>query len=277
MENIQTHETKKPRKLKAFDKRIHEVDLFRGFLILLVLFDHFCIKLGTENQFSEPLKLFFANWYIPFQGRGFIRFLALAGFCFTSGVSSAFSKNNWKRALGMVAFYFFFAVGANVLDYFLYPELNIHFRIDFNIIGVLAFSSLFYCLVQKRSWRILLVMAIGTFLLAQFVFPTYRNYNIPGCLDGQSYYGWTFYAPPLFRPEAPQADWMPLLPFMCFFFLGTLFSYFFYKEKKLSIFPNLKRNWERPICFLGRHSLLIYLAHQALYIPLFFALNAIFA
>lgn len=263
----------KKQKVGAFEKRIHEVDLFRGFLILLVLLDHLFNRFGTDNQFSEPLRQFFGGWYLPFQGRAVIRFLALAGFCFTSGVSCAFSKSNWKRAGQMIIFYLVLSVGSNILDYFLREKTGITFRIDFNIIGVLAFSTLFYCLIQNRSWKSLLALTIITFLLAQFVFCTYRpDINSP---DGASYYGWDFYFPAAFRPSDPQADWMPLLPFMVFFLAGAIFSYFFYKDKKQSLVPNLKRNWERPICFMGRHSLVFYLLHQVVYIPIFMLLNAI--
>jgi uncharacterized membrane protein len=264
-------------KVKAFDKRIHEVDFFRGFLILLVLLDHLFNRFGTDNNFCLPLQQFFGGWYLPFQGRGVIRFLALAGFCFTSGVSCAFSKSNWKRAIEMLTFYAILTLGSNLLEIFLTDKgiVNFNFRIDFNVIGVLAFSTFFYCLVQNRSWKALTAMTIGTFLLAFYVFPTFRDYSLPNTPDGQSLYGWTFYAPAFFRPEATQADWMPLLPFMTFFLMGAIFSYFFYKEKKQSLFPKLKRNWERPICFMGRHSLLFYLGHQLVYIPIFMLLNAI--
>ena len=65
-----------------------------------------------------------------------------------------------------------------------------------------------------------------------------------------------------------QGDYVPLFPYIVFFLFGTLFSLFFYREKKQSLFPK-RGQWERPICFIGRHTLIIYLTH-------FFIIRGIF-
>ena len=83
------------------------------------------------------------------------------------------------------------------------------------------------------------------------------------------------YCPFLFDPSLigqPQADWMPLVPYIFFFFLGATLTTIIYKEKK----PLFKRReFERPICYVGRHTLWIYLGHQAVIIPVFMAVDAI--
>jgi uncharacterized membrane protein len=56
-----------------------------------------------------------------------------------------------------------------------------------------------------------------------------------------------------------QGDHMPLFPYLGFFFLGAMVSKLTYAKDKKSYFK--RYNWERPICFVGRHTLLIYGTH----------------
>ena len=37
-----------------------------------------------------------------------------------------------------------------------------------------------------------------------------------------------------------------------------------------------KGNWEKPICFLGRHTLIIYIAHEVIFTIIFVLLDLIF-
>ena len=81
------------------------------------------------------------------------------------------------------------------------------------------------------------------------------------------------YIPVLWNGIRPYTgDWMPLFPYIFFFFSGAFFSYFFYKEKK-SYFK--RHEWERPVCFVGRNTIWIYLGHQVVFIPLFMLIDAI--
>ena len=259
------------RKKGAFEKRIHEIDFLRGFLIGLVLMDHlfWCLQhyngiwmITTGGAFFETMYKIF-SFYWNSTARDIVRFIALFGFTFISGVSSAFSRNNWVRAGQMLLVFALIAVGSNLLDasHFLGDSQG-SVRIDFNVIGVLAWSTLFYCFVQGKSWRTILVGVLITFLLSWYLIPELNTLYINK--------GWHAYVPPLWEPE-DQADWMPLFPFIFFFFMGGLFSYFIYKDRK-SIIPH-KGNWERPFCFMGRHSLWIYLGHQVVMLPVFLLLN----
>lgn len=263
------------RRVSIFEKRIHEIDFIRGFLIALVMFDHFmCDVMSYSPVWYEAtvngghaiqfLKIMadVSHFYWYCLGRDIIRFFALFGFTFISGISCAFSKNNWVRAGQMLAVFGVIAVGSNILDASgLFGDIVM--RIDFNVIGVLAWSTLFYCFAQNKTWRSILVGALISFLMFWVVGP--YLYSVPKIAAG--------YAPVFWEPTASQADWMPLFPYMCFFFLGALFSHFFYARQKKSLF--IRYNWERPLCFLGRHSLLFYLGHQAILVPIFVLLTMV--
>ena len=274
--NRRMEETKK---LKAFDKRIHEIDLWRGILMCLVILDHLFNLLmsfnkgwaGTAN--TEPFYTIYriANFYWTHPVRTGVRWACLGGFCFVSGISSAFSRNNWKRAGEMILLWFIIFFGSNILESIRMNfnlDLGVRtFRVDFNIIGVLAWSTLINCFVQDKSWKALLIVAIiGLALHPICVVLSWTPW-------GQSP---DTYAVPLWRPTwnaetnyGPfrQADFMPLFPDLCFFFAGAILSKFTYSVHKESYFK--RHEWERPICFLGRHSLIVYISHFLLLIGIF--------
>lgn len=212
------------------------------------------VDTGFKNDFFYNMYKVF-NFYWTHTARDVVRFVALCGFCFISGVSSAFSKNNWVRAGEMLLVFAFIAVGSNLLDASMLMGDQI-MRIDFNVIGVLAWSTLFYCFTQNKTWRSILVGLLISFLMCWYIIPWLERTPFSQA-----------YAPALWKPEG-QADWMPLFPFMTVFFMGALFSYFVYAPTRQSLIKN-RYNWERPFCFVGRHTLIIYMSHQFIMIPIF--------
>lgn len=250
------------RKSDSFERRVHEIDFFRGILIILVVFDHLMNQF-LVNNFFWPEMVAATQWYWDFELRFVVRFLALAAFCFISGISSAFSRNNWLRAGQLLLFWAILAVSTSLLQgWKVFGNLRV--SIQFNIIGVLAWSTLIYCFIQNKSWRSLLAMMIGTFLMSWYVIPWIQNVAVIK--------GITPNIPAIFKPNI-FGDWMPLFPFILFFMLGALLSYFVYRDKKES-FTSVKYNWEKPFCFLGRHTLIIYLSHIVVLLIIFAILNA---
>ena len=265
-------------KRKPFDTRIHEIDFIRGFLMCLVIIDHLFNLLMIFNRdwaggqamidagtASQPYLGIYtvANWYWHWPVRTVVRWLALAGFCFISGVSCAFSRNNQKRAAQMIALWMGVLIVSNIMQGLQsagYINFGVpYLRVDFNIIGVLAWSTFIYCFFENKEWKWLLIVGIIGLLLH------------PLCLLlGETDWGQHTYAPLLWKPSdivGHQADYMPLFPYLGFFFGGALLSKLTYSKNKQSYFK--KFNWERPICFVGRHSLIIYGTHFLLLIGIF--------
>ncbi|MBO4285838.1 MAG: DUF1624 domain-containing protein [Bacilli bacterium] len=271
------------RKAGAFEKRVHEIDFMRGVLILIVVMDHILnnIMLHAANWADwVPQNPAFQDlfdgmvWYWDGEPRAVIRYLALFLFCFVSGISSQFSRNNWKRAGELLVVWAFLLVGGRLLEaYNWLPGTNT--RIDFNIIGVLAFSTLFYCFIQNQSWKGMLASCLIWFLVSCYLVPflgaintsTKEGVYLPASEN------MNIYLPVLWNGKRYfTADWMPLFPYITFFFMGAVFSYFFYREKK-SYFK--RHEWERPFCFVGRNTIWIYLGHQVVFIPFFMLIDVI--
>ena len=261
----------KAQRVGPFEKRIHEIDLFRGFLILLVIMDHLFWAFsyfGSRWFGSDSGFVQFFNWYWTSIPREIIQPLALASFCFVSGVSTSFSRNNWKRSIVMVIFWLIIAIGSNVIQLILSANgMDAVMRVDLNIIGVLALCNLIYCFIQKRSWKAVLAAILIGWLMSSYFIPMLRNglFNTIGGTVPSSRRPGTYYNIPnfyfiLFWEYPAQGDYVPLFPFIVFFLFGALFSHFFYREKRQSLFPK-RGEWERPICFIGRHTLIIYLSH----------------
>ena len=271
------------RKAGAFEKRVHEIDFMRGVLILIVVLDHILnnIMLHAANwAFWVPENQAFQDlfdgmvWYWDGEPRAVIRYIALFLFCFVSGISSQFSRNNWKRAGELLVVWAVLLVGGRLLEaYHWLPGTNT--RIDFNIIGVLAFSTLFYCFIQNQSWKGMLASCLIWFLVSCYLVPFLGAINTSGtpgvylaAADNNN-----IYLPVLWNGRRSfTADWMPLFPYITFFFMGAVFSYFFYREKK-SYFK--RHEWERPFCFVGRNTIWIYLGHQVVFIPFFMLIDVI--
>ena len=265
-------------KRDPFKNRIHEIDFLRGLLMCLVILDHLFNLLMSFNKgwaggqtaidagtATQPFLAIYqvARFYWVNPARTVVRWICLGSFCFVSGISCAFSKNNWKRAGQMIALWFIILIGSNVMQG-IASTYNLDFgirtfRVDFNIIGVLAWSTLIYCFVQDKPWKWLLIVAIVGLLIH------------PICvLLSWTEWGQNAYAIPLWRPSAEvadQADFMPLFPYIAFFFGGAILSKFTYSVSKKSYFK--QHEWERPICFVGRHSLIIYATHFLLLIGIF--------
>ncbi len=257
------------RKPGAFEKRIHEIDFIRGFLIALVVMDHiFCFLMIFSSGWKGGAGIYkVTSYYWNHDARAIVRFFALIGFCFVSGVSTAFSKNNWIRAAQMLAIAAILAVVSNLGTIFLSKSLGLGtLSIDFNVIAVLAWSTLFYCFFQKGGWRTVVIGVLITFLISWFLFPHLVTYVESNDIAVN--------IPALFRPNYPDsnADWLPLFPFMFFFFAGAYFAELFYLPGKKSLI-NARGNWERPLCFMGRHSLIIYAVHVVIIIGILSLLN----
>ncbi len=236
-------------KVKAFDRRIPEIDFLRGVCIVLVVFDHIAYNMVVYKNSG------FFDWYWYSDFRLWFRQFVLFLFCFLSGLSCAFSRNNWRRAGELVLLWVGISLVTNLLAETRWFDPG-DVEINFNIIAVLALSTLIYCFFQKRTWKCWLAWLLIFLLFSAFALPELdKEFGVANIL-------------PLWdNGDYSPGDYLPLFPYICFFFAGAITAVFVYKNK-VSVFKH-RYNWERPICYIGRHTIWIYILHQVVIMPFF--------
>ena len=256
----------KEKKVSAFEKRIHEIDLLRGFLMVLVIFDHL---MWFINYYIFHYSSGFLSWYWTSDLRFVVRQVVLLLFMFTCGISCHFSRNNKRRGLLLL--------GLSILVFLVTHILQLTglfgsrvVIIDINILGVIAISILLYALCEKLSTKKLWLI-VG--LLMLFYFFTLVSEKMDASGNYQALVS-ILYCP--FNPikAGHVGDYLPLFPYVIFLFFGVIFARIFYKERKSLIAK--KGNWERPICLLGRHTLIVYVLHEIILTGLFMLIGLAF-
>ena len=72
-----------------------------------------------------------------------------------------------------------------------------------------------------------------------------------------------------------MGDYLPILPWLGFFFVGVIIGRLGYKNK-MTLFPDSPKSVlkiSRPFEWFGRNSLLIYLIHQPIFLAILFGLR----
>lgn len=254
-------------------KRIWEIDFLRGFAVILMIFDHAmwdCYLMrswftGTPglngNEFLLGLHNFALEYLLSdLRFWGHIVFSNL--FIFLVGVSTVLSHNNLKRGTMLLIVAVAFTLATYGIS--LYIDFN---TIIFGILQCLALSLLLYCFIDqftKNKW-VYLIIAIPVIALGiswEFWNTTYVSEfefsNLGGLIIG---YG-----------AAYGEDYFALFPYFGVLLLGAFFGMSVYKSKR-SALPKLDGKWNKPICFIGRHALVIYIAHQII-MPVFIVIMA---
>lgn len=236
--------------------RASELDFLRGFALFMMLLMHLAYDLRYE--FGLPVFAFLeANWFWAFLHPFF-----LVIFVGISGVCSTFSRNNLIRGLKLLGV----AAGLTLVTYIVTKYMGINCLIIFNVIALLAVSILFYSAVQfiEKKAKIrpavtnLILGLAGTYFTAIGSTVRYMNYSTRNVI----------FLPVGFAiKDAPlTADSMSLFPWFGVFLIGCVIGRVCYAKKK-SLLPEKAKKLHKaavPFELMGRHSLIIYLAHQPL-------------
>lgn len=247
-------------------QRLFLLDELRGAAIILMVIYHALFLLADvfHDMAGRTLLLFFSPAQ-PF----------IAGlFILICGICCRLSRSNLKRGLLLSSVALLLTFSTYALTLFGINEL-----ITFGILHFLAISILLFVLIEKFLVRL---PPISQVIIFAALFVATAN----PLFGGERGIGLgRLFLPfpqtnlfPLFALGLPSlsfssADYFPLIPWVFLFFTGTAIGLYAQKER----FPKFfSKSHVKPLQWVGRYSLWIYLLHQPL-LYLFIQLNGILA
>lgn len=283
--------------------RVWEIDFLRGFSIILMVFDHmmwsiydfvykffdvnvtyystgFSPNLPNENGISLPSYLYsymqFGASYYNWDVRIAFRHIVLIIFFVICGIAFTFSKNNIKRGLILLGCGVLITALTGVgvaLDLFSLKTTFIPFGVlsCFGaIILVVYFAKWLTLKLSKNNIKTWYAVSFTISLISIFLTIFYQVsgtdfdfasddplgifIGIIGSIFGFSKWG---------------GDFFPLFPYLAYFLIGEFIGLTVYKNKESLFKRELKVT--KPISFIGKHTIWVYLAH----IPLITLFHAI--
>lgn len=234
-------------------KRIELLDALRGLSLIMMIFYHLGYDLWENELFTDNKAVgFFLN--IAFSDRiWFIVLLFQLIFIVLAGISSNFSRNNFKRGLKVLV--------AAVLVTIATVIVNV--PIWFGILHFMAAAMLLYALLSKTAKPVIerppaffwFSLFIASYIILDNINPINpiiinifgRSFELPLFMFG-------FYS-----PEFGSADYFPVFPWVFAFLAGAKLG----EPIKNGKLPKWFYDFKMPFLpFVGRHTLLIYLLHQ---------------
>ena len=240
---------KRPAKDRAW-----ELDFLRGIALLMMLFMHMSWDVRYEFR-VDVFSYLEAGWFWSF-----VHPVIVVLFVSVSGICCTFSRNNVKRGLKLLAATLALGIGTYIITAF----IGIECLIIFNVLAVLTCGIFLYALISliekktNANEKVVNVIMglIGLYIVICGCDIHYMDYSTDSII----------FLPLGFEISgAPwMADYMPLFPWLGVFLIGCVIGRLCYKDKK-TLFAGRGKMMaavSRPVEFIGRHSLIIYLVHQ---------------
>lgn len=227
--------------------RYHIIDFLRGIALIGMVIFHGLMNL--VYTFDCDIGWFYRIENIFYEYGGCI-FILLSGFCWNLG------KNNFKRGLMMILF-------SSLISFF-----TIYFMPDYSIrFGVICLMGTACLLMIPMNTFLKKVNVYAGAIISILLFAISKNadrgyigigdfrLNIPDNWFSNDFTSFLGFPGDGFW----SMDYFPVVPWIFLFITG----YFMYGIfKKHNWMKYLKPNVCSPIQWIGRHSLIIYLAHQ---------------
>lgn len=235
------------------NKRIWELDALRGICIIGMVAVHLIYDLTVLYRLVEwntPV------WFSLLQNWGGVLFLLI------SGISATLGSRSVRR--GAIVFGCGMLITAVTVGMYWLGMAGSYIIIYFGVLQCLGVCMMLWPLFKRLPWWGLtfigvILVALGLWLEAQPRVDTF--WLMPLGLPWESF---------------ATADYFPLFPNLGFFLLGAAIGRTAYREKQ-TLLPRVNEN-SGPLRFFrlcGKHSLLIYLAHQPILAGVCMVLSAL--
>ena len=244
--------------------RAWELDFLRGIALLMMLFMHMSWDVRYEfrvDVFSYLEKGWFWSFVHP---------VIVVLFVSVSGICCTFSRSNIKRGLKLLAATLALEIGTFIATNY----VGISCLIIFNVLAVLTCGIFLYALISFIEKKLKVkpdVMNVIMGLAGLYIvicgcdihYMDYSTENLAFLPIGFEIAGTPW-----------MADYMPLFPWLGVFLIGCVIGRLCYKDKK-TLFAGrgkVMKAVARPVEFIGRHSLIIYLVHQPVIYGILYAI-----
>lgn len=226
-------------------KRIWELDMLRGFFMILIMLFHLwydLVYLYGLTTLDTAAKQFFFGLGNDFGGTPF---LLISGLCATIGSKPI------KRGLQVIGGGMVISLVTAGMCFLNFSDRSI--IIYFGVLHCIGVCMLLWPLFKKLpTWAVLL---LGIVMTAAGLYLKYE----PMWAD----HPWlTIFGIP--AHGFASSDYFPLLPNLGYFLIGAAAGRKLYPERvslfSCSILP--LQSITAPLCFIGKHSLIFYLLHQ---------------
>ncbi|MDR1891721.1 MAG: DUF1624 domain-containing protein [Oscillospiraceae bacterium] len=233
--------------------RYHLLDEIRGFAIICMVFFHGFYLLGYVFNLSAGQTLFdFFNPAQPFFAGAFI---------FISGICCRFSHSNAKRGGILLAVSLALTAATTGLSEL---DIGVDEIILFGILHFLATAMLLFALLRRLFDKIPPLTQIPLFIFLFLLFWNVQSgrlgiglfsVQLPNIVTDSVF----LYPLGLHSALFFSADYFPVFPWLFLFLCGSAFGIYANRGK----FPRFAAaSHSRPLQFVGRNSLVIYLFHQ---------------
>ncbi|MCO5385842.1 MAG: DUF1624 domain-containing protein [Desulfosporosinus sp.] len=222
-------------------KRYGEIDLLRAIAIVLMVLFHIVYDLrefaGIKINYQDPI------WFLVGKTAALL-------FIFISGLASGFSRSPVRRGFKVLLY----GMAITVATYLAMRDIYVRFGI-LHFLGVtMILSPLLYSLSSRMLWALAGVTALLGFWFKELVIET--SLFLP---FGLMYKGFG------------SMDYYPLFPYISVTFLGILAYRHWYDQRTEPLWA-FKLD-SKPILWLSRNSLMIYLVHQPLILLIIFSIR----
>lgn len=283
--------------INSVGKRYWELDFVRGLCVALMIFDHAMFSFGyilpqVWDTFGvgfwsglNELAIDYWNWTF----RQIFREFVCAAFFVLCGISCTLSKSNFKRG------FFAFCIAA-VITYVTSLADSVTdagLTIRFGVIHMLSVAILCYAALsflggipqrikdnKVTRWVKKLFPGVVGMVLFIIFFAVLGKFvdgedgmGFVGTIDVDPEGKWAGIIPIFIKVrsiEFVSADYFPLLPYAAYVLVGSIIGELIYHTKAANYLSRFDGDWNKGLCFLGRHSLVIYVMHQVVIFAILF-------
>lgn len=255
--------------------RVWELDFLRGLAVLCMCFDHMMYDLAylirgvfsnynsVNNSFINRLgELARAYWRTSASGVYGFRFwghyIFVFIFLFLVGVSCAFSRDNVKRGCQLFVVAWAFTGATFAARAMGFMDSGVVFGIlDCIALSILCVAAVDIATERIKPLNIFAPLVLGVIVCAVGIGKEFWLWGVP--------FDRTFDASHMFDyiigTRGYGDDWFGLFPYVGAVLIGMYWGKAAY-ARRVSLLPVLDGKWNKPFCFVGRHALIFYIAHQ---------------